>query len=188
MTPCRVRRPPAPVPRRDLKSLCQTRLSEIGLSCRVLGACDETIGAARTYVLMGLAGTWADRAGDAGVCGRLLRDRRYPEDFLALDRFCCAVSTSRRSTGRFCPRSRATPDKYQAALLRAIERGWIVLHESGTFVRFTQADADLFARWRSLASRSIPPAAPRRGLNGSSSFRLPSSSRFWALSLLRFAS
>jgi len=27
----------------------------------------------------------------------------------------------------------------------AIERGWLVLHESGTFVRFTQAGADLFA-------------------------------------------
>ena len=27
----------------------------------------------------------------------------------------------------------------------AIERGWLVMHESGTFVRFTQAGADLFA-------------------------------------------
>ena len=27
---------------------------------------------------------------------------------------------------------------------RAIERGWLVLHESGTYIRFTQAGADLF--------------------------------------------
>jgi hypothetical protein len=27
----------------------------------------------------------------------------------------------------------------------AIERGWLELHRSGTFVRFTQAGADLFA-------------------------------------------
>jgi hypothetical protein len=26
-----------------------------------------------------------------------------------------------------------------------IANGWLVLHESGTFVRFTQAGADLFA-------------------------------------------
>ncbi len=34
---------------------------------------------------------------------------------------------------------------YEAGLKHAIERGWIVLHESGTFIRFTQAGADLFA-------------------------------------------
>jgi hypothetical protein len=28
---------------------------------------------------------------------------------------------------------------------RAIEKGWLVLHESGTYVKFTQAGADLFA-------------------------------------------
>ena len=28
---------------------------------------------------------------------------------------------------------------------RAIERGWLVMHESGTFVKFTQSGADLFA-------------------------------------------
>jgi hypothetical protein len=27
----------------------------------------------------------------------------------------------------------------------AIDRGWIEMHESGTFVRFTQVGADLFA-------------------------------------------
>jgi hypothetical protein len=27
----------------------------------------------------------------------------------------------------------------------SIERGWLVLHDSGTYVKFTQAGADLFA-------------------------------------------
>ena len=45
----------------------------------------------------------------------------------------------------FLFRERATPAEYSACLNLAIERGWLVLHESGTFVRFTQAGADLFA-------------------------------------------
>jgi hypothetical protein len=47
--------------------------------------------------------------------------------------------------GPFLFRERATPAEYSAGLKLAIERGWLVLHESGTFVRFTQAGADLFA-------------------------------------------
>lgn len=40
---------------------------------------------------------------------------------------------------------KATPAEYKAGLDRAIENGWLVLRESGTYVRFTQAGADLFA-------------------------------------------
>ena len=40
---------------------------------------------------------------------------------------------------------KATPDEYKAGLDRANEKGWLVLLESGTFVRFTRAGADLFA-------------------------------------------
>jgi hypothetical protein len=40
---------------------------------------------------------------------------------------------------------KATPAEYSAGLKRCIERGWLVLHESGTFVKFTQTGADLFA-------------------------------------------
>jgi hypothetical protein len=40
---------------------------------------------------------------------------------------------------------KATPAEYSAGLKLAIERGWLVMHESGTFVRFTQAGAELFA-------------------------------------------
>jgi hypothetical protein len=38
-----------------------------------------------------------------------------------------------------------TPDQYRAALARAVTVGWLLLHESGTYARFTQAGAELFA-------------------------------------------
>jgi hypothetical protein len=34
---------------------------------------------------------------------------------------------------------------FLAGLDLAIARGWLVLHESGTYVKFTQAGAELFA-------------------------------------------
>ena len=40
---------------------------------------------------------------------------------------------------------KGTPDEFHAGLDLAIERGWLVLHESGTYVKFTQAGAELFA-------------------------------------------
>ena len=40
---------------------------------------------------------------------------------------------------------KATPAEYRAGLDRAIERGWLWMHESGTYVKFTQASADMFA-------------------------------------------
>jgi hypothetical protein len=36
-------------------------------------------------------------------------------------------------------------DQYRAALARATELGWLWLHESGTYVKFTPAGAKLFA-------------------------------------------
>ena len=39
----------------------------------------------------------------------------------------------------------ATPAEYWAGLQFAIAKGWLKLHESGTFVTFTDAGADLFA-------------------------------------------
>ena len=38
-----------------------------------------------------------------------------------------------------------TPDQFRAGLLRAIANGWLELHESGSYVKFTQAGAELFA-------------------------------------------
>ena len=40
---------------------------------------------------------------------------------------------------------KATPAEYKAGLDLAMAKGWLVMHESGTFVRFTQVGADLFA-------------------------------------------
>ena len=47
--------------------------------------------------------------------------------------------------GPFLFREKGTPAEYKAGLDLAIARGWLEIHESGTFVRFTQAGAELFA-------------------------------------------
>jgi hypothetical protein len=43
------------------------------------------------------------------------------------------------------PRDGATPDQFRAGLERSIARGWLSLHESGTYVKFTSAGAELCA-------------------------------------------
>jgi hypothetical protein len=40
---------------------------------------------------------------------------------------------------------KATPAKYSAGLKFGIERGWLVMHERGTYVKFSQAAEELFA-------------------------------------------
>ena len=45
----------------------------------------------------------------------------------------------------FLYKERGTPAEYKAGLDLAVSRGWLVLHESGTYVRLTQAGVDLFA-------------------------------------------
>ena len=52
-----------------------------------------------------------------------------------------AAFTSRKSTAHSCTLIGAP----RRNLKFAIERGWLELHDSGTFVRFTQSGADLFA-------------------------------------------
>ena len=47
--------------------------------------------------------------------------------------------------GPFLFGDKGTPAEYKAGLDLAIARGWLEIHESGTFVRFTQAGAVLFA-------------------------------------------
>jgi hypothetical protein len=53
-----------------------------------------------------------------------------------------AGSISRNSTVPSCSVNKGTPAEYSAGLKRAIERGWLELHDS---VKFTAAGADLFA-------------------------------------------
>ena len=50
-----------------------------------------------------------------------------------------------RVNGPFLFEVKGTPAQYLAGLNHAIERGWIEKHRSGTFIRFTQAGAELFA-------------------------------------------
>jgi hypothetical protein len=38
-----------------------------------------------------------------------------------------------------------TPDQFRAGIERAIALGWLWLHESGTYVKFTDSGAALFA-------------------------------------------
>ena len=47
--------------------------------------------------------------------------------------------------GPFLFELKGTPAEYSAGLKFAIDRGWLQLHESGTYVKFTQAGAELFA-------------------------------------------
>jgi hypothetical protein len=62
--------------------------------------------------------------------------------------------SSRSKTGRiriekinepFLYNERGTPAECGAGLKLAIERGWLWMHESGTYVKITQVGADLFA-------------------------------------------
>ena len=47
--------------------------------------------------------------------------------------------------GPFLFKEGGTPEEYGAALDYAIAKGWLWQHESGTYVKFTQAGAELFA-------------------------------------------
>jgi len=47
--------------------------------------------------------------------------------------------------GPFLFKEKGTPAEYKAGLDLAITHGWLALHESGTYVKFTQAGAELFA-------------------------------------------
>jgi hypothetical protein len=38
-----------------------------------------------------------------------------------------------------------TPDQFRAALARTVALGWLLRHESGTYVKFTPAGAEMFA-------------------------------------------
>jgi hypothetical protein len=50
-----------------------------------------------------------------------------------------------RSVAGKLQRNGSSPAEYGGGLKRAIELGWLWMHESGTYVKFTPAGADLFA-------------------------------------------
>ena len=47
--------------------------------------------------------------------------------------------------GQFLFKERGTSEEYIAGLACAVANGWLWKHESGTYVKFTPAGADLFA-------------------------------------------
>jgi hypothetical protein len=47
--------------------------------------------------------------------------------------------------GPFLFKDKGSPAEYGTGMAPAIERGWLTMHESGTFVRFTPAGVELFA-------------------------------------------
>ena len=47
--------------------------------------------------------------------------------------------------GPFLFKEGGSPAEYGAGLKLAIDRGWLWKHESGTYVKFTQSGAELFA-------------------------------------------
>jgi hypothetical protein len=47
--------------------------------------------------------------------------------------------------GPFLFKDKGSPAEYGAGMALAIERGWLLMHESGTYVKFTQVGAELFA-------------------------------------------
>ena len=47
--------------------------------------------------------------------------------------------------GPFLYKKGGSPAEYSAGMKLAIERGWLWLHESGTYAKLTPAGADLFA-------------------------------------------
>jgi hypothetical protein len=79
----------------------------------------------------------------------LLRSREGSPKILEIANSVEAVQDGRiyieKINAPFLYREHATPAEYKAGLDLAIARGWLVLHESGTYVKFTQAGADLFA-------------------------------------------
>jgi hypothetical protein len=91
----------------------------------------------------------------AGGCVKLTADRPYSDPEKAARTLVEIANTVEvvqdgriyieLINGPFLFREKGTPDEYKAGLDLAIERGWLELDRSGTFVRFTQAGSDLFA-------------------------------------------
>jgi len=51
---------------------------------------------------------------------------------------------SRKINGPYLFHDGGSPAEYGAGLALAIERGWLEMHRSGTYVKFTPSGAELF--------------------------------------------
>jgi len=54
-------------------------------------------------------------------------------------------TTTHADQRAFLFRDKGSPAEYAGSMKLALECGWLAMHESGTFVRFTSAGAELFA-------------------------------------------
>ena len=101
------------------------------------------------------AGTGQGISAGAAGSGKFITDRPYADPEKAARRILEIANTVEvvqdgrihieKINGPFLYREGGTPAEYKAGLDLAITRGWLELHESGTYVKFTQAGADLFA-------------------------------------------
>ena len=71
--------------------------------------------------------------------------RRLMEHAQAFEPIQDGRSYIEKINGPFLFGDKATPLEYSAGLKYAIDKGWLVLHESGTYVKFTPDGSDLFA-------------------------------------------
>jgi hypothetical protein len=91
---------------------------------------------------------------DESLLVKLTTDRPYADPEKAARRILEIANAVEPVQGRihiekinqpFLFRDHSSPAEYGAGLKLAIERGWLKMHESGTFVTFTPAGAELFA-------------------------------------------
>jgi len=95
----------------------------------------------------------AIRTISAGGCMKLTVDQPYSDPEKAARTLVEIANTVEvvqdgrihieKINGPFLFREKGTPEEYKAGLDLAIERGWLDLHESGTFVRFAPGGAEL---------------------------------------------
>jgi hypothetical protein len=102
----------------------------------------------------GFAPRASPRQSDVILAGTLTSARPYVDPEKAARRILEIANAVEPIQGRiqiekinepFLFRDRGSLAEYGAGLNLAIERGWLKMHESGTFVTFTPAGAELFA-------------------------------------------
>jgi hypothetical protein len=104
--------------------------------------------------------------------------RKLIEMPTALSPTWTAACWSSGSTGRFFTSIRARPAEYGAGIKRVIENGWLVIHESGPFLRFTRRESVRLTGTRPPEGLLCSlPHAPRRQI-----YQAPSSAA-WTLAV-----
>jgi hypothetical protein len=73
--------------------------------------------------------------------GNIFGDRHVGYGSLASDLTCQRHVRLDRDLGH----SGGTGEEFRADIQRSVDKGWLANHESGTYVKFTRAGAELFA-------------------------------------------